>query len=99
AVFDHQPRTAIARAAAGARLICIRSEEHTSELQSQSYLVCRLLLEKKKQIFKAAIEQSLRHVTQETHRELVTPVPLPQRLLLLSLTDLKICLSPNMISQ
>src|SRR2546430_13476437 len=27
-----------------------RSEEHTSELQSQSNLVCRLLLEKKKQL-------------------------------------------------
>src|SRR2546430_8238757 len=27
---------------------CPRSEEHTSELQSQSNLVCRLLLEKKK---------------------------------------------------
>src|SRR2546427_3400823 len=27
---------------------CQRSEEHTSELQSQSNLVCRLLLEKKK---------------------------------------------------
>src|SRR2546427_5796554 len=27
-----------------------RSEEHTSELQSQSNLVCRLLLEKKKQV-------------------------------------------------
>src|SRR2546430_11125508 len=27
---------------------CRRSEEHTSELQSQSNLVCRLLLEKKK---------------------------------------------------
>src|SRR3989475_8940119 len=26
----------------------VRSEEHTSELQSQSHLVCRLLLEKKK---------------------------------------------------
>src|SRR5688572_30918957 len=29
-------------------LNCTRSEEHTSELQSQSNLVCRLLLEKKK---------------------------------------------------
>src|SRR2546427_1381701 len=29
---------------------CRRSEEHTSELQSQSNLVCRLLLEKKKTI-------------------------------------------------
>src|SRR3712207_9211515 len=27
---------------------CPRSEEHTSELQSRQYLVCRLLLEKKK---------------------------------------------------
>src|SRR2546423_7665741 len=30
-----------------------RSEEHTSELQSLAYLVCRLLLEKKKIIYKA----------------------------------------------
>src|SRR2546425_7142767 len=30
------------------RLIDARSEEHTSELQSLAYLVCRLLLEKKK---------------------------------------------------
>src|SRR5438270_10684096 len=29
-------------------LVTLRSEEHTSELQSQSNLVCRLLLEKKK---------------------------------------------------
>src|SRR5688572_32252186 len=33
----------------GSVLIQIRSEEHTSELQSQSNLVCRLLLEKKKE--------------------------------------------------
>src|SRR2546430_12673163 len=30
------------------QLFSVRSEEHTSELQSQSNLVCRLLLEKKK---------------------------------------------------
>src|SRR5258707_11344642 len=30
----------------------LRSEEHTSELQSRQYLVCRLLLEKKKKIYK-----------------------------------------------
>src|SRR5688572_33474024 len=30
--------------------VFVRSEEHTSELQSQSNLVCRLLLEKKKKI-------------------------------------------------
>src|SRR3712207_6942641 len=29
-----------------------RSEEHTSELQSRQYLVCRLLLEKKKNLYK-----------------------------------------------
>src|SRR2546430_12499216 len=34
--------------ACGLLRIFIRSEEHTSELQSQSNLVCRLLLEKKK---------------------------------------------------
>src|SRR5438445_3876344 len=32
-----------------------RSEEHTSELQSRQYLVCRLLLEKKKNIAHAII--------------------------------------------
>src|SRR2546425_7295744 len=32
------------------RLLHTRSEEHTSELQSLAYLVCRLLLEKKKSI-------------------------------------------------
>src|SRR2546430_13446667 len=32
----------------GSRGVHLRSEEHTSELQSQSNLVCRLLLDKKK---------------------------------------------------
>src|SRR3712207_8477962 len=35
---------------AGVRGRARRSEEHTSELQSRQYLVCRLLLEKKKNI-------------------------------------------------
>src|SRR3712207_8633777 len=35
-------------AVAGGKDKDIRSEEHTSELQSRQYLVCRLLLEKKK---------------------------------------------------
>src|SRR2546430_3685823 len=38
---------ALGRAATAASPAEIRSEEHTSELQSQSNLVCRLLLEKK----------------------------------------------------
>src|SRR5258707_1815328 len=32
----------------GVVFVLLRSEEHTSELQSRQYLVCRLLLEKKK---------------------------------------------------
>src|SRR2546430_11554657 len=36
------------KVAAIAMALVMRSEEHTSELQSQSNLVCRLLLEKKK---------------------------------------------------
>src|SRR2546425_5790325 len=43
-------RRAVGRPAAFAiELAELRSEEHTSELQSLAYLVCRLLLEKKKQ--------------------------------------------------
>src|SRR5947209_12963161 len=38
----------LARSAAAQRDVGVRSEEHTSELQSRQYLVCRLLLEKKK---------------------------------------------------
>src|SRR3989441_7047398 len=37
--------------------VCNRSEEHTSELQSLAYLVCRLLLEKKKERDKGARER------------------------------------------
>src|SRR2546430_12476200 len=36
-------------------MLTIRSEEHTSELQSQSNLVCRLLLEKKKELMIIAV--------------------------------------------
>src|SRR5688572_32030663 len=43
----HRPAGVNAAEQAG-RVVVGRSEEHTSELQSQSNLVCRLLLEKKK---------------------------------------------------
>src|SRR3712207_7577004 len=51
---DHHPVTggpADVRREPDIRARCgvLRSEEHTSELQSRQYLVCRLLLEKKKQ--------------------------------------------------
>src|SRR5689334_24061318 len=38
-----------------------RSEEHTSELQSQFHLVCRLLLEKKKKKTKKKIIDNINH--------------------------------------
>src|SRR2546430_3481954 len=43
----------------------MRSEEHTSELQSQSNLVCRLLLEKKKHTYSSnqRTEQSRSHLS------------------------------------
>src|SRR2546430_7924620 len=41
-----------------------RSEEHTSELQSQSNLVCRLLLEKKKN------KSAVLHSTTRTHSDI-----------------------------
>src|SRR2546430_9457372 len=48
----HRPQVGAAAARRGTRVqprrLRSRSEEHTSELQSQSNLVCRLLLEKKK---------------------------------------------------
>src|SRR5256886_6710449 len=44
-----EPFDLLAPGTDGGREMRVRSEEHTSELQSQSNLVCRLLLEKKKQ--------------------------------------------------
>src|SRR2546430_9340529 len=44
--------------ACATRSVASRSEEHTSELQSQSNLVCRLLLEKKKERANADLERT-----------------------------------------
>src|SRR3712207_8636082 len=46
--LPHQKVTASPLLASLIREMGFRSEEHTSELQSRQYLVCRLLLEKKK---------------------------------------------------
>src|SRR3712207_7325782 len=43
----------------GLLLSSVRSEEHTSELQSRQYLVCRLLLEKKKYYYHIALHSFL----------------------------------------
>src|SRR5437764_11553110 len=45
----------------------VRSEEHTSELQSPMYLVCRLLLEKKKKQEKYQRNNTHLHNTQPRH--------------------------------
>src|SRR2546429_4461741 len=44
----------------------IRSEEHTSELQSRLHLVCRLLLEKKKQHHSVCLPM---HIIYRTHTQ------------------------------
>src|SRR5437660_9028995 len=46
--------------AQAAKVPMVRSEEHTSELQSRGHLVCRLLLEKKKK--NKIIYQNKKHV-------------------------------------
>src|ERR1035437_10901023 len=48
-----------------------RSEEHTSELQSRQYLVCRLLLEKKKKDISTYIQYKVRQYTY-THKPVTT---------------------------
>src|SRR3712207_6902567 len=57
--LDHVVRLDLGRLAPRARRQCEeRSEEHTSELQSRQYLVCRLLLVKKTSTMHAAIVRS-----------------------------------------
>src|SRR5256886_2963361 len=49
----------------------VRSEEHTSELQSQSNLVCRLLLEKKKKLnqsgYSLLLSRANKNVARQPH--------------------------------
>src|SRR2546427_2280168 len=56
-----------ARAAPWRDLSSARSEEHTSELQSQSNLVCRLLLEKKKKKKQRELAQARKAIRLEKH--------------------------------
>src|SRR2546421_2038928 len=51
----------------------MRSEEHTSELQSRSDLVCRLLLEKKKKKTAAYIDLDTRSKANDTRSEILQP--------------------------
>src|SRR3712207_7029831 len=54
-----------------------RSEEHTSELQSRQYLVCRLLLEKKKKPHSPHIRQPTRPPVPAEARDLPLSAPSP----------------------
>src|SRR5436189_3282977 len=57
-----------------------RSEEHTSELQSPMYLVCRLLLEKKKETpacFEPTIDYCVVNVRRLTFEKFPKPEPTP----------------------
>src|SRR2546422_7885093 len=51
------------------RAPAVRSEEHTSELQSRLHLVCRLLLEKKKKNNKMCEQQERAKRACRTHRK------------------------------
>src|SRR5256886_13458392 len=66
-----QPPGGVERGRRGLRVVQVsrhRSEEHTSELQSQSNLVCRLLLEKKKIIITDSTERDSEAVLTRTAR-------------------------------
>src|SRR5256886_13426118 len=74
---DRHPQS---RGGLGVRDVCgsgavtpARSEEHTSELQSQSNLVCRLLLEKKKH---PSTQRSIRSSTRrmQSYHASITPI-------------------------
>src|SRR2546430_10176506 len=61
-----------------------RSEEHTSELQSQSNLVCRLLLEKKKTIINTHNNRQLS--TSSTYSHTITCLTWTLRLVFIQLS-------------
>src|SRR5437870_8456686 len=67
--FAHAFRASCARPLAG--VLQIRSEEHTSELQSRGHLVCRLLLEKKK---KKKRKTTIQRYDIYTNRHTITPI-------------------------
>src|SRR5438445_2876258 len=60
-LMSDQPTRVPVLTAVVSSIFSVRSEEHTSELQSRQYLVCRLLLEKKKKNNKYIKSDELRH--------------------------------------
>src|SRR5687767_15248908 len=78
ALREYQPGDPMTRIhwKASARHDRLRSEEHTSELQSLAYLVCRLLLEKKKATEAAYKERNLRLLTEAAEKVIATTMKL-----------------------
>src|ERR1017187_5313982 len=54
---------------------CMRSEEHTSELQSPMYLVCRLLLEKTRRQYWIALQDSAMATCEQTWMHRLRQLP------------------------
>src|SRR2546430_9204473 len=75
------PRGARSRRTAGREGGQLRSEEHTSELQSQSNLVCRLLLEKKKRLthFRLAGDTAGGQLQLDYRQRKISAAPPPNR--------------------
>src|SRR2546430_10819069 len=68
--------TGLCRTTAGKRCHTsgCRSEEHTSELQSQSKIVCRLLLEKKKKKINEVVGATKSKIVDKTRTALLTSI-------------------------
>src|SRR5687768_18012573 len=72
----HRRAAATAAAPAPSARPPARSEEHTSELQSRLHLVCRLLLEKKKQHLQQNPHQLPLHTTPSDPPQHKTTIPI-----------------------
>src|SRR5437870_10349291 len=74
--FKHRTEARDQGGQEGRRAGKLRSEEHTSELQSRGHLVCRLLLEKKKNKKNKPITDTNRNITHHSrHPYTLTTTP------------------------
>src|SRR5476651_2767702 len=71
---SHEPHPILDHAAGQQAVVgkSRRSEEHTSELQSRQYLVCRLLLEKKKNINKSTMYVQKKNTSTNMTHKMIT---------------------------
>src|SRR3712207_2814095 len=79
--------------------LAARSEEHTSELQSRQYLVCRLLLATLDPSMKASYTFILFHMPASMKTMIIlSSIMLPARLVTVPMVSLSICPKPQMSS-